>query len=78
MSFLVIVKLSFYHHYDVKLSSSAWFVILETHASEALSFIKNYFDLYVIILILITFLPGILFIFKGLNQKHSQDFNINL
>ncbi|WP_456441321.1 phosphoethanolamine transferase [Psychroserpens sp.] len=71
MSFLIVAKLSFYHHYSVKLSSSAWFVILETHSSEALSFLNNYFDAYTIILLIIVFLPCIgLFISKVFRTKY--------
>ena len=57
LSVLVFIKLSFYHHYDVKLSASALFVIFETNTVEASDFILNYIDFFVILLFLILLFP---------------------
>jgi len=47
LSFLVFVKLSFYHNYGVKISASALFVIFETDTTESSDFLSNYFDGFV-------------------------------
>ena len=42
LSFLVLIKLNFYHIYQVKLSASALFVIFETNAQETSEFLEVY------------------------------------
>lgn len=42
LSFLLLIKLNFYHIYQVKLSASALFVIFETNAQETSEFLEVY------------------------------------
>ncbi|WP_156875585.1 sulfatase-like hydrolase/transferase [Lacinutrix venerupis] len=49
---LLIIKLSFYSHYGVKINASALFVILETNGVEASEFFVNYFNKTVIVLLI--------------------------
>ncbi len=69
LSLLAFIKLSFYHLYGVKLSSSALFVIFETNASESTEFMESYLDVYVISLFILLFLP-LFFSKKLLNSEH--------
>ena len=50
---LLLIKLSFYHHYGTKISASALFVIFETNGVEAKDFLANYFCVSVMGLIIV-------------------------
>lgn len=81
LSLLVLLKISFYYHYGVKLSASALFIIFETNNAEASEFLVNYLDGFVklIILILGLFLIFIAreILFKNRNYlRLSRVFNI--
>ncbi len=56
LSFLAFVKISFYHHYGVKLSASALFVIFETNNTEASEFLYYYLDTYTLALAMLMLL----------------------
>lgn len=67
---LVFIKLSFYIYYGVQLSASALYVIFETNTEEASGFLKTYFSLKNIALLIVCFLLlGIVFI----KQKSPLD-----
>ncbi len=53
LSVFVIIKLSFYHHYGVKISPSALFVLFETNLPETQEFSSYYIDAFVLFLILL-------------------------
>src|SRR5690606_14517994 len=61
-SISVFIKLSFYYHYETTISISALYVIFETYFSETSDFVINYFDSVVIGLLILLFLPLILFV----------------
>jgi heptose-I-phosphate ethanolaminephosphotransferase len=50
LSFLLLLKLSFYQLYQTKLSASALFVIFETNAEETAGFLKVYINAFVVFL----------------------------
>lgn len=83
LSILVLLKISFYYHYAVKLSASALFVIFETNNEEASEFFVNYLDGFVKLIIIILGL-FLLFIFRKVFLKNrnyirpSKVFNILL
>lgn len=62
LSISVFIKLSFYYHYETTISISALYVIFETYFSETSDFVINYFDSVVIGLLILLFLPLILFV----------------
>jgi len=70
LALIAFFKLSFYYHYQVKISASALFVIFETNASEASDFLSNYFDISVLFLLLIFIFPWIYFAINW-NKKKS-------
>lgn len=72
LAFLAFLKLSFYYHYGVKLSASALFVIFETNTTEASDFLSNYFDLKIILLLILFLLP--LFFLRKLFSSKSNLF----
>ena len=47
---LLLVKLSFYHNYQAKLSASALFVIFETNAQETTGFLEVYLNKTILLL----------------------------
>ena len=57
LPFLAFIKLSFYYLYDVAISASALFVIFETNKTEASDFLLNYFNLSLIVLLVVLFIP---------------------
>ena len=78
LSVLVFIKLSFYHHYGVKLSASALFVIFETNTVEASDFILNYIDFFVILLFLILLFPFLLYFKKSSKKIIIQNLDSHL
>ena len=72
LTFFAFVKLSFYQHYDVKLSASALFVIFETNGAEASDFLVNYFSFEVIAILLLLILPLFYWIWLQFFQKKEQ------
>ena len=79
LSILVFIKLSFYHHYGVKISASALFVIFETNAVEASDFLLNYLDYFVVVLFIILLIPIVIYLKKTSKNliQQSLDFNQN-
>ena len=71
------IKLSFYFHYDVKISASALFVIFETHGSEASDFINNYLNIGVIGILLLLFIPIIYWLIVLFLRKGTLIYNHN-
>lgn len=66
LSLLVFIKISFYHHYKVRLDASAYYVIFETNKTESIEFLKFYFDNYVIIIsVLLLALPVLVYFTFG-------------
>lgn len=56
-SFMVFFKLSFYYLFESKLTPSAFYIILETNASETKDFLTLYFNWVIVILFLLIFIP---------------------
>lgn len=75
LSILSFIKLTFYHHYAVKLSASALFVIFETNPEEASDFLTNYLDGFVLILFAILFIPLFWFILRLFKRNSSVHYN---
>lgn len=71
LSVLAFIKLTFYHHYAVKLSSSALFVIFETNAEESSDFLSNYLDNFVVLIFSILFIPLLWVIIKLFKKSNS-------
>ena len=66
LSLLVFIKISFYHHYKVRLDASAYYVIFETNKTESIEFLRFYFDNYVIIIsVLLLALPVLVYFTFG-------------
>jgi heptose-I-phosphate ethanolaminephosphotransferase len=72
LSILAFIKLTFYHHYEVKLSASALFVIFETNAEEASDFLSNYIDGFAIIIFIILVIP-LVWVFVALFKKNNTE-----
>lgn len=69
LAFIVALKLSFYYHYQVKLSASALFLIFETNNVEAKDFLAFYFNYAVIIIFILALLPVFIIAFSNYLQK---------
>jgi heptose-I-phosphate ethanolaminephosphotransferase len=70
LAFFAFVKLSFYNQYNVPISSSALYVIFETNTGEASDYLSNYFN-GVTYLLLLLFLPLLLFLLKNIFKKNN-------
>ncbi|WP_452221310.1 sulfatase-like hydrolase/transferase [Lacinutrix salivirga] len=79
LSVLIVIKLSFYYHYNVKLSASALYVIFETNGVEARDFLSQFLDSKVLLLVGLVALPYVFYIlntnFKNwVNAVIANDF----
>lgn len=72
LSFLLIIKLSFYYNFKAKLSSSVLYLMFETNTSEATEFLSNYIDFKLIILYILISTPFILLINYLFNSKTKK------
>jgi len=51
LSFLVLVKISFYTHYNSVLTASAFYIVFETYTTELKEFLENYLSIRILLLI---------------------------
>ncbi|WP_336129199.1 sulfatase-like hydrolase/transferase [Mesoflavibacter sp. CH_XMU1422-2] len=70
LSLLVFIKISFYHHYKVRIDASAYYVIFESNKTESIEFLKFYFDNYVFV-ISVLFLSLPLFVYFDFSKKET-------
>lgn len=68
LAFFSFVKLSFYHQYNVPISSSALYVIFESNRGEASDYLSNYFNNVTYLLAILVLVP-LLFFLKNLFRK---------
>jgi heptose-I-phosphate ethanolaminephosphotransferase len=78
LSVLIFIKISFYHHYGVKISASALFVIFETNAVEATDFLSNYVNYFTIVLLLLLLNPYLLYFVKSIRVFFQKSLQENL
>ncbi len=69
LAFTMVFKLTFYHHYGVRISASALFVIFETNATETSSFLSEYFDLQSVFISILAIIPLLFILLSKVVRK---------
>lgn len=80
LALILIIKLSFYYHYQSPVTASAFFIVFETYTKEYTSFLDQYIDKTIVFLIVLILLPFVVSIFlkpirKAFSGVYGLKFN---